>query len=109
MQPPLAPTIIEVKIRVAPADDAVMFAKAGDLDLGASQNQFAAGAAILVAPTAANRMLTLRVPAFPSLVGWQYGGQVLRVGGAITFYSTQYVIAGTVASVQVLPPAAAKP
>lgn len=109
VQPPLAPTIIEVKIRVAPADDAVMFAKAGDLDLGASQNQFAAGAAILVAPTAANRMLTLRVPAFPSLVGWQYGGQVLRVGGAITFYSTQYVIAGTVASVPVLPPAAAKP
>ena len=109
VQPPIPPTMIDVTVRVAPGEDAAALAKAGDRDLGASQNPFAAGASVLVPPTAATRTLTLRVPAFPSLVGWQYGGQVLRVGGGITFYSTRYVMAGTVASVPPLPVRPATP
>ena len=109
VQPPIAPTMIDVTVRVAPGEDAAALAKAGDRDLGASQNPFAAGASVLVPPTAATRTLTLRVPAFPSLVGWQYGGQVLRVGGGLTFHSTRYVMAGTVASVPPLPVPPVKP
>ena len=109
VQPPVSPTSIDVKVRIPPGQDAVALARAGDLDLGASQNSFAAGATLLVAPTAASGVMTLRIPAFPSLAGWQYAGQLLRVGGGMTFYSTRYVLSGTVASVPPLPTAAAKP
>lgn len=109
VQPPVPPTLIEVSVRVAPGEDAAMLAKAGDLDLGASQNAFAAGATVLVPPSAAHRLFTLRIPAFPSLLGWQYGGQILRVGGGLQFYSTRYVMTGVVASVPPLPTPAVKP
>ena len=108
VQPPMAPTTIEVAVRVAPAEDAAALARAGDLDLGASQNPFAAGATMVTPPTA-GRLFSIRVPAFPSLVGWQYGGQILRVGGGLQFYSTRYVMSGTVVSVPPLPTPAAKP
>lgn len=108
VQPPMAPTTIEVAVRVAPAEDAAALARAGDLDLGASQNPFAAGAT-MVTPPAAGRVFSIRVPAFPSLVGWQYGGQILRVGGGLQFYSTRYVMSGTVVSVPPLPAPAVKP
>jgi len=109
VQPPVPPTIIEVTLRVAAGEDAFALAKAGDLDLGASQNAFAAGASVQRTSTAAGHIVTLSVPAFPSLIGWQYGGQVLRVGGGITFYSTRYVMTGTLASVPPLPPSPATP
>lgn len=109
VQPPVAPTMIEVSIRVAPGEDAASLAKTGDRDLGASQNPFAAGATMLSPPSAARQMFTIRVPAFPSLVGWQYGGQVLRVGGGLQFYSPRYVMTGTVASVPPLPTPPSKP
>ncbi len=109
VQPPVPPTIIEVKMRVAPGEDAAALVKAGDLDLGASQNPFAAGASVTAPPTATNHLVTLKVPAFPTLLGWQYGGQMLRVGGSMTFYSTRYVLTGTVAMVPTLPAQPAKP
>lgn len=108
VQPPVTPTSIEVKVRI-PDQDAVSLATAGDLDLGAAQNPFAAGAKLLVAPTAASHSMTLTIPAFPSLTGWQYGGQTLRVGGGITFYTPRYILVGTVSSIPPLPTAAAKP
>ena len=103
VQPPTAPTMIDVRIRVAPEDDAIALAKVGDLDLGAAQNIFAAGASVVVAPTAASRVMTIRVPAFPSLSGWQYGGQILRVGAGINFFTPRYVLTGTVTAVPGLP------
>ncbi|MDP2389392.1 MAG: hypothetical protein Q8N52_03605, partial [Acidobacteriota bacterium] len=109
VQPPIPPTNIEVRVRVAPADDAALMAKAGDLDVGASQHPFAAGATIVSPPTAAERMLVLRIPAFPSLNGWQYAGQLLRVGGGLAFYTPHYVINGSIASVTPLPEKAARP
>lgn len=107
VQPPVPPTPIEVKMRVAPGDDGSRLAKRADLDLGAAQNPFAAGATLVEPPV--NGIATLKIPAFPSQVGWQYGGQILRVGGSINFYTTQYVMSGTVVSVPPLPLPAAKP
>jgi len=109
VQPPVPPTMIDVSVRTSSGEDAWALAKAGDLDLGASQNRFAAGATVLTPPAGPQRMFTLRIPAFPSLVGWQYGGQMLRVGGALQFYSTRYVMNGTIVSVPPLPVPAAKP
>lgn len=109
VQPPIAPTIIEVKMRVAATDDSVRMAKEGDLDIGASQNQFAAGASIVATPSAPGGLLTLKIPAFPSLNGWQYAGQLLRVGGVLVFYSPGYVITGSIAAVTPLPEKVAKP
>lgn len=109
VQPPVAPTMIEVSVRVAAGEDAATLAKPGDLDLGASQNSFAAGATVLTPPSGPNRVFTLRIPAFPSLVGWQYGGQILRVGGGLQFYSTRYVMSGVVVAVPPLPASTVKP
>lgn len=108
VQPPIPPTTIDVIARIAPGEDAAALARAGDLDLGMSQNPFAAGAT-MVTPPAGGRLFTIRVPAFPSLVGWQYGGQILRVGSALQFYSTRYVMSGVVTSVPPLPAPAAQP
>jgi len=109
VQPPVAPTMIEVKVRLAPDEDAVALAKVGDLDLDASQSAFAAGATVAVAPTATGRVITLKVPAFPSLTGWQYGGQLLRVGAGMNFFNPRYVLTGTITSVPELPKATATP
>ena len=109
VQPPVKPTVIDVKVRIGAQEDTVALAKVGDLDLGASQNEFAAGASVVVAPTLANRVLTIRVPAFPSLAGWQYGGQVLRVGAGINFFTPRYVLTGTLVAVPEMPKVATTP
>lgn len=100
VQPPVAPTTLEVRLRVAPQDDAIAVTRQGDLDLGRAQNQFAAGAVVRQSPTAASPVMVLSVPAFPSAIGWYYGGQLLRVGSVLSFTSPRYVLNGNVISVQ---------
>ncbi len=109
VQPPIPPTVIDVRVAVTPTAPGALIAKAGDLDVGVSQNEFAAGATIVSAPTAVNGTLTLRIPAFPSLNGWQYAGQLLRVGGGLAFYNPRYVMNGTITSVSPLPEPVTKP
>lgn len=102
VQPPLQPTTIEVQARIDGSVEAGRLVKAGDKDLGVSQNEFAAGA-VVIAPPNASREFRLRIPAFPTLTGWQYAGQMLRVGGPLQFATPQYQFGSTIVSAPVLP------
>lgn len=108
VQPPLQPTMIEIQARVAGPEEAARLMKAGDKDLGASLNEFAAGA-VVISPPDASRQFRLRIPAFPTPSGWQYAGQMLRVGGPLQFTTPRYQFASTVVAAPPLPAPPAKP
>lgn len=108
VQPPLQPTIIEVQARVAGPEGAARLMQAGDKDLGASQNEFAAGA-VVSAPPNADRDFRLRIPAFPTLTGWQYAGQMLRVGGPLQLTTPRYTFASVITWAPPLPAPPATP
>lgn len=103
VQPPVDPTLIEIETRVDTTPDAARLIAAGDKDLGASQNEFAAGA-VVIAPPNTTRAFRLQVPAFRTLSGWQYAGQIVRVGGPLLFVTPRYQVSTTVVSAPPLPP-----
>jgi hypothetical protein len=107
VQPPLQPTMIEVEAHIDGTEEAVRQVKAGDKDVGVSQNEFAAGAVVISPPR--GRIFKLRIPAFATLSGWQYGGQPLRVGGPMQFVTPLYQFGATVVSVPPLPASTATP
>lgn len=106
VHPAIKPTMIDVRMRVAGQDAAMALVRSGDEDIGIAQNVFAAGGVVTQRPTLEERVIGLRIPAFPSLVGWQYAGQTIRVGGGINFQTPRYVLAG---SVEAAPPLPAEP
>lgn len=108
VQPPLQPTMIEVQARIDGSAAAARLVRGGDKDVGASQNEFAAGA-VVVAPPDAGRLVRLRVPAFPTLSGWQYAGQIVRVGGPLQFITPRYQFSSTVIAAPPLPVTPAAP
>ncbi|MDP3716255.1 MAG: IPT/TIG domain-containing protein [Acidobacteriota bacterium] len=108
VQPPLRPTMVEIHARVAGPEEAAMLMQAGDKDLGASQNEFAAGA-VVISPPNASRDFRLRIPAFPTLTGWQYAGQMLRVGGPLQVTTPRYQFSSTVLWAPPLPAPTATP
>jgi hypothetical protein len=63
---------VEVRVRLK-ADPAFPFIRAGDIDVGYSQNEFSGGGRVVT--TASSGEMVLRVPAYPTLTGWAYGGQ----------------------------------
>lgn len=93
--PPIAPTTIEVEVKVPPSEDAGELARIGETDIGANENEFAAGALVKRA-LHGDRRLVFSVPAFPTLTGWDYAGQALRVGSGFFFVSARYQLTGTV-------------
>jgi len=92
---PITPTTIEVEVKVPPSEDAGGLARAGDTDTGVQENEFATGAVVKQA-LHGDRRLVFSVPAFPTLSGWDYAGQALRVGGGFFFVSPRYQLTGTV-------------
>lgn len=82
-------------------------AKVGDTDVGVAENPFAAGALVTSALSA--NQLTFHVPAFATMKGWDYSGQLLRVGGGFNFVSTRYQLSGTITMVPPVPPPAPAP
>lgn len=107
VRPSNTPTSIEVRVRVAPSEDAGPMAKVGDTDVGVAENPFAAGAVVTSALSA--NQLTFHVPAFATMKGWDYSGQLLRVGGGFNFVSTRYQLSGTITMVPPVPPPAPAP
>lgn len=102
IRPSNTPTSIEVRVRVAPSEDAGPMAKVGDTDVGVAENPFAAGAVVTSALRA--DQLTFKVPAFATMKGWDYSGQLLRVGGGFNFVSTRYQLSGIITMVPPVPP-----
>lgn len=95
-------TEAEIKIRLR-ADPAFGFIKAGDIDVGYSQNEFSGGARVVSPPASSSGEMTLRVPAYPTSTGWTYAGQPLRVGANLIFVSARYQLTGLITSVPPLP------
>ncbi len=95
-------TIIEVRVRVSPAEDAGELVRVGDADVGVAENPFAAGA-VVSALMSGDRELKFQVPAIPTLKGWDYGGQLLRVGAQFVFITNRYQMAGVVTMLPPLP------
>ena len=95
-------TEAEIKIKLA-ADPAFPFIKAGDIDVGYSQNEFSGGARVVSPPSSSSGEMTLRVPAYPTTTGWTYAGQPLRVGANLLFVSARYQLTGLITSVPPLP------
>lgn len=95
VRPPIQPTTIDVEIKVPPSEDAGELARAGDSDVGSGENEFAAGAVVKQA-LHGDRRLVFTVPAFPTLTGWDYAGQTLRIGSGFFFVSPRYQLTGTV-------------
>ena len=102
VRPPIAPTNIEVEVRVPPTEESGALAKVGETDFGGAENPFAAGAVVTQA-LHGDRKLTFRVPAFATLRGWDYAGQTLRAGGGFSFVSTYYQLTGTITMIPPLP------
>ena len=99
------PTDIEVRVRLT-SDPAFPYIAVGDSDVGYSQNEFSGGGRVVTPPRSANGELTLLVPAYPTLTGWTYAGQPMRVGANLIFVSTRYQLTGLITAV---PPLPAKP
>lgn len=97
------PTEIEVRARLL-NDPAFSFIKAGDSDVGYSYNEFSGGGLVVTPPPSASGELTLRVPAYPTLGGWSYGGQPMRVGANLTFVSPRYQFTALITSVPAMAP-----
>ena len=95
-------TDVEIKIKLT-ADPAFPFIKAGDIDVGYSQNEFSGGARVVSPPASSSGEMTLQVPAYPSSTGWTYAGQPLRVGAELLFVSARYQFKGLITSVPPLP------
>ena len=108
VRPTTPPVMIDVQVRIAPSEDAGGLAKVGDADVGLGENPFAAGATVS-GGMRADRELTFRVPGLPTLKGWDYSGQLLRVGGAFSFVTTRYQLAGTITMLPPLPATPAQP
>lgn len=108
VRPPTPPTMIEVRVRVPPPEDAGRLAKVGDADVGAGENQYAAGATVTAA-LHGDHEITFQVPAFATLKGWDYSGQMLRVGGTFWFITTRYQMQGIVTTLPPLPTVTPKP
>jgi hypothetical protein len=100
VRPPVDPTTIEIRVRLVPSD-ATALARPGDVDLGLGENPFAAGATVTSAFN--DGQLTFKLPAVPTARGWDYAGQLLRVGGPFQFVSRRYQLNATVATVPPLP------
>ena len=95
-------TDAEIRIKLT-ADPAFPFIKAGDLDVGYSQNEFSGGARVTSPPASSSGEMTLSVPAYPTSTGWRYAGQPLRVGANLIFVSARYQLTGLITSVPPLP------
>ena len=95
-------TDVEIKIKLT-ADPAFPFIKAGDIDVGYSQNEFSGGARVVSPPTSSSGEMTLSVPAYPASTGWTYAAQPLRVGAKLLFVSARYQLTGLITSVPPLP------
>jgi hypothetical protein len=104
VRPVGTPTQIEIRVRLG-SDPAFPFIRAGDTDVGYSYNEFSGGGRVL-APPSGNGELRLRVPAYPTLGGWSYAGQPIRVGAQLTFVAAQYQFTALIVSA---PPLAATP
>ena len=95
---------LEVEVRVKlTADPAFPFIRAGDIDVGYSQNEFSGGGRVVTAPPSSNGEVVLRVPAYPTLTGWAYGGQPLRIGANLLFVGARYQFTGLITFVPPLP------
>jgi len=96
------PVEVEVRVRLK-ADPAFPFIRAGDIDVGYSQNEFSGGGRIVTPPPTSSGEMVLRVPAYPTLTGWAYGGQPLRIGADLLFVSARYQLTGLITFVPPLP------
>ncbi len=105
VRPSSPASLIEVRVRVSPAEDAGLMARVGDADVGLAENPFAAGA-VVTTPLRGDQ-LTFTVPAIATMKGWDYAGQLLRVGGGFSFVSPRYQLNGIVTMVPPVPPASA--
>ena len=99
-------TEIEVRVRLS-HDPAFPYIALGDPDVGYAQNEFSGGGRVSVLPRSASGEMTLRVPAYPTLTGWTYAGQPMRVGANLIFVSPRYQLTGLITAVPPLP--ASKP
>jgi hypothetical protein len=102
VRPPINPTTIDVEVKVPPTEDAGELARVGETDIGFAENEFAAGAVVKQAMRS-DRTLVFSVPAFPTLTGWDYAGQTLRVGAGFFFVSPRYQLTGTVTMLPPMP------
>ena len=96
------PVEVEVRVRLK-SDPAFPFIRAGDIDVGYSQNEFSGGGRVVNAPPSSSGEMVLRVPAYPTLTGWAYVGQPLRIGADLLFVSARYQLTGLITFVPPLP------
>ncbi|HWI16574.1 MAG TPA: hypothetical protein VNT81_02415 [Vicinamibacterales bacterium] len=98
VQPPIDPTQIEITVRVATDEDAGELARVGDTDIGFRQNQYASSGVITRA-LHGRREITMRLPAFATLKGWEYSGQTIRVGAPLMFITPRYQMSAVITDV----------
>lgn len=96
------PVEVEVRVKLT-SDPAFPYIRAGDLDVGYSQNEFSGGGRVVTAPSSSSGEMVLRVPAYPTLTGWAYAGQPLRIGAPLLFVSARYQLTGLITFVPPLP------
>lgn len=95
---PLAPvSTFDVRVLINPNDPALPAIRAGDVDVGYSQNEFAGGGRV-IEPPAGNRIVTVRVPAYPTLNGWIYASQYVRTGAPLQLVTQRYQVTGIIQS-----------
>ena len=73
------------------------------LTLGIRYNEFSGGGRVVTAPPSSSGEMVLRVPAYPTLTGWAYGGQPLRIGADLLFVSARYQFTALITFVPPLP------
>lgn len=104
IRPTTPPTRIDIGVRLNVNDPALPLINVGDPDVGYSMNEFAGGARISGRPSPTQ--VALSVPAIPTIGGWSYSGQPIRVGAPITIVTSRYQFLGIINAVP--PPPSSK-
>lgn len=97
VRPAIEPTMFDVRVAINLNDPALPVIREGDNDVGYSQLEFAGGARV-TSPPDAKRIISLRVPAYPTLSGWLYTGQPVRVGAPLLIVTQRYQFTGIIVS-----------
>jgi hypothetical protein len=92
---------IEAAVRLSGNASVLALVRAGDVDVGTSRNELAAGARVLeVSPsTGGSRDVKLQLRAQKSVDGWWYQGSALRAGGFFVLRTKAYDLQGSVLSI----------
>ena len=92
---PLSP--LDIAVRFSGPAEVLAQLKAGDVDLGDTRNELAAGATITgVTSGSSTRDARLTVQAQQGAAAWIYGTAPLRIGGPFAFKTAAYELSGTV-------------